>query len=619
MKNNSHSKGVKLLLAHALIAFLLLTGAVHAIYPHGLAFVMDMNLPTQVKVTYNHCFEVVSWFVIWLFFYILTRRMFFSIIATFMLLLVFLLGNMEKMRLLHSPLMVSDVSAVKELMHLKAMFSHYLLVLGLALGVVVLVGWLAWKKSRANAYLGEHQVVIALGFVLVLTLVLANRFAIGRFLKQRDLFFNKVNPVMSVFQYGGLATLVQAAVFVPDYKDISNYSKAAIARIIKKYGLDQSTAAPEPSSEPVNLIIVLTEAFTDPEEIGWQTTQDAIPAFHAARKKHGGRVLSPVLGGKSANAEFELLTGFSMRFTPANSIPYTDLIHRPIPSLARFLGKHDYLSMAIHVASLDFFNYKKVYELEGFTMFTTLWDKVPKADPMGLHASRQDLFQLIEKASTFHKPYFLFTFPNYTHGDWDYDAFADSELDILDPEQALAPEEKKRVKTYINALHYSDALFRDLIDHFSTSPDKTLIVMLGDHQPFLTGYRQKAWEKMVAKYGEGELAKVMTNYWVPVALWSNFQRPEENIELSMNFLPSYLIEQLGLEADGFYRFNQLLKDKIGVFSQVIKNSQGEYSFYVPPEYLEMARDYEMLQYDLLQGNNYFNQLITDGTDSTENN
>jgi len=597
-------------LAQIVTMFLVLWLLVKLVYPHGLATYLDIHLPTQFKMTYSYWFEIVSWFVLWLFLYLLSGRFLFSGVMILLLMLAFVAGNAEKIRLLHAPLMVSDVFALRELALQENMFSTYL---GYAAGVFaifVVAGWLAWKKSGKNTFVFQHQMVFVLGLLLLLLLVLANRFSISKYLVRKDLFFNKVNPVLSVFQYGGLATLVQSALFVPEYKDMVHYNRAAVRGIIEKYGLDSAADhSLDAVAEPVNLILVLTEAFTDPDEMGWQMTRDPLPAFHRVRKDHGGRILSPVLGGRSANAEFELLTGFSMRFTPANSIPYTDLIKNEIPSLARYLGQHGYLSMAVHIASLDFFNYKEVYEKQGFGMFTTLWDKAPKADPMGMHASREELFKLIVKASTFHQPYFLFTFPNYTHGDWRYDTFADSQLDVIDPENRLEGEEKERVKTYINALHYSDAFFQDLIDHFSRAKEKTLIVMLGDHQPFLEGYRQKAWKKMVEQYGEGELAKVMANYWVPVAMWSNFDRPRENRELSMNFMPSYLIEQLGLQPTGFYRFNQILKDKIGVFSWIIKDADGSYSFIVPPKFRQLVKDYELIQYDILQGKNYFGQLL----------
>lgn len=595
------------LLALGLIALLTLI-----VYPRGIAVYMGAKLPTHFPMTFHYGFEIASWFLLWLLVYFASSRFLFSLAVVMALYFALLLGNVEKMRLLHAPLMLTDVYAVKELARQKDMFASYLMQAGLFLAVALAVGWLLWKKSRPDPVVRQHRVTLLLSVVLVVMLIFANRFAIARFLAKRDLYFNKVNLVMSVFQYGGLATMLQGAFFVPPYKHMAHYNKRAVIQTMQRYGLLTSTDETSLPAEPINLIVVLAEAFTDPEEMGWQTTQDALPTFHQVRKEQGsGRLLSPVLGGKSANAEFELLTGMSMRFTPVNAIPYTDLIHNDIPSLARFLGQHGYLTMAIHVASLDFFNYKNVYRLAGFGMFTSLWDKAPKADPMGVHPSRQELFKLIARASEFHQPYFLFTFPNYTHGDWRYDTFADSQLDVIDPENRLQGEEKQRVKTYINALHYTDELFRDLIAHFSQKQEKVLIVMLGDHQPFLEGYRQKAWQRTVEQYGNNQATEILANYWVPVAIWSNFPRQRDDFAFSMNFMASYLIEQLGLQPTGFYRLNQILRDKIGVFSWVIRQPDGTYAFHVPPEYRQLIKDYELIQYDILQGENFFARLLAE--------
>ena len=592
------------------LAAAVIMALVHGVYPAGIMAYMHLNLPTNYPMTYSYWFEIASWYLLWMLLFFLSKRFWFSLAVVLLLFVGFVLGNMEKMRLLHAPLMLSDFAAIKELALQKNMFFKYL---GYVAGFFVLlavVGFFLWRKSFACKVVSRHQGTFILLWTLVLVLVLANRYAISDYLRKRDLFFNKVNPVLSVFQYGGLTTLLQAALFTPPYKELTNYNKQAVADVIRRYGL-ASPATVDAPDDPVNVVLVLTEAFTDPQEMGWETTTDAVPTFHAARQAQSGRLLSPVLGGRSANAEFELLTGFSLRFAPANSIPYTDLIKREIPSLARFLNQAGYLTMAIHVASLDFFNYKDVYKKLGFGMFTTLWDKAPKADPMGMHASRQDFFSLLAKASEFHKPFFIFTFPNYTHGDWRYDSFDDATLDVIDPDGLLQGEEKKRVKTYINALNYTDKLFQDLIAYFSRQPDKTMVVMLGDHQPFLEGYRQKVWQQAVAKYGKNELAKVQANYWVPVAIWRNYTpaRPPEDFEFSMNFMPSYLIQQLGLQPTGFYRFNQILRDKIGVLSWIIKGPDGDYSFQVPPAYRQYIKDYELIQYDVLQGKNYFGQLL----------
>ncbi len=596
---------------HMLVVILLIAIITWAVYPWGISTYMGIRLPTAFPVTYHYGFEIASWFFLWLLVYFLSARLGFSVVVLMALYLVFLQGNVEKMRLLHAPIMVSDITAIKELALQHDMFFRYMTYLISFAAIVSGLGIWSWRKSTPNRWLQAHQMVFVLLWLLVLMLVLANRYAIGGYLKRHDLFFNKVNPVMSVFQYGSLATLIQSALFVPPYKSMGGYNKQAVARVIERYGLDQGKEIEALPEQPVNLVVILTEAFTDPEEMGWQTTHDVLPTFRQARARHGGRLLSPVLGGRSANAEFELLTGLSLRLAPANSIPYTDLIRHDVPSIARFLSDRGYLTMAIHIATLDFFNYKSAYKHLGFAMYTTLWDRFPKTDPMGLHASREDLAKVLIEAAGYRRPFFIFTFPNYTHGDWRYDTFADSELDVIDPDGLLQGDERQQVKTYINALHYSDKLFQDLIAHFSRTKDRTMIVMLGDHQPFLDGYRQKAWQRAVDKYGKTEIARVNAGYWVPVAIWRNYEleEPPRPFVLSMNFMPSYLIEQMGLKPTGFFRFNQILREKIGVLSWIIRDKSGDYTFQVPPEFLQLVKDYELIQYDVLQGENYFEQLL----------
>ena len=110
---------------------------------------------------------------------------------------------------------------------------------------------------------------------------------------------------------------------VPD--EPKNYSMALVEKIFNEYNKKPKLVN---LNEPPNVIIFFIEAFSDPMKIGLETSYDVIPNFRKLSEQHtSGSVFSPVLGGRSANAEFELLTGLSMRFVTKGSIPYIDILN----------------------------------------------------------------------------------------------------------------------------------------------------------------------------------------------------------------------------------------------------------------------------------------------------
>src|SRR5690606_16308179 len=108
----------------------------------------------------------------------------------------------------------------------------------------------------------------------------------------------------------------------------SDYGEQQVARIIEKYNEE-----PYPlSNRKPHIIMVMSEAFWDPTEMeNVEFNQDPLPNFHALQEKYtSGNLLVPVFGGSTANTEFESLTGYSVNFLPAGSIPYFFYVKKPV-------------------------------------------------------------------------------------------------------------------------------------------------------------------------------------------------------------------------------------------------------------------------------------------------
>lgn len=82
-----------------------------------------------------------------------------------------------------------------------------------------------------------------------------------------------------------------------------------------------------------------------------------------------GRLYVSILGGNTANTEFEALTGNSLSLLSPAVIPYQNQVQHDMPSLARILEAQGYETMAMHPSGKKVWNREQVYAFFGFDTF----------------------------------------------------------------------------------------------------------------------------------------------------------------------------------------------------------------------------------------------------------
>ena len=122
-----------------------------------------------------------------------------------------------------------------------------------------------------------------------------------------------------------------------------------------------------------NIIVVMNEAFSDLSVIGdFQASEDYMPYFrslYGSENTISGNVFVSVLGGNTANTEFEFLTGDTMAFLPTGSIPYQQFISDELPALPELLREYGYTTTALHPYNSNGWRRDSVYPLLGFDDF----------------------------------------------------------------------------------------------------------------------------------------------------------------------------------------------------------------------------------------------------------
>jgi phosphoglycerol transferase MdoB-like AlkP superfamily enzyme len=540
-----------------------------------------------------------------LLFYLVSKRKLFSFATVVLFYVVFITSSVVKITYLNNPIFPVDFKQVDDLIRTKEVFLQFLPMILISLFFIFFIARImyVWSKKERRFWAREILLIILLTSpVIFITL---QPVTVESFLREKKVFLRKnADQVKLSIQSGMLNYFMQSLFLTGNYKEPPGYNKHRIVSIIQQYNLANVTNT-NTESAPANIIVLLVESLTDPYELGWKTTFDPLENFRNYREKyHKYSLLSPVLGGKSINAEFEALTGLSCVFTPPSSLPFREAVSSNIPSIPNQLKPHNYKSTAIQQVKMNGFGYERIFNYLGFDEVISMkqYTGIEK-DHLNRYSSVDALFKEVIRVSEASQKSFVYAFSNTTHSPWHEDHFPNTKLKLITTEN-VSKRVQQSINGYINAINDFDLALKQLIEHFEKKSEKTLIIVAGDHQPHMSSYR-----KMHASDDGTYTNQVLNEYTVPMLIWSNYslEPPKEKI-YSMNKLPALLFSIINIEPEGMIQLTLKLKNSIPVFGKImtegnvlVKNDETRYS--------QLVLDYELLQYDILYGNNYYQEYF----------
>lgn len=394
------------------------------------------------------------------------------------------------------------------------------------------------------------------------------------------------------------------------YLDVSkpgDYSVQKVQEILEPY----MEEAGETGSINPNIIVIMNEAFSDPAVLGdFETNVDYMPFIRSLEENTvKGNLLVSVKGGNTANSEYEFLTGNSMAFLPAGSVPYQQYIRGEMPTVASQLKNLGYDTFSIHPYRANGWNRNKVYEYFGFntSYFKESFTGAPIIREYTSDLATYQKVVDIYNSKTPGQPMFVFdvTMQNHSSYSKEYDNFK-PDVEVLGSNGGA-----KLLERYLSLIKISDEAFAQLIGYFSKVDEPTIILMFGDHQP--ADWVVAPIYSMNGINDQDSWSESMERYEVPFVLWANYDIDEETIEqeisydfseyntLSANYLSTLLFEVAGLPMSPFQSYmKDMMKDYPIVTSNMILDDQGTYFGVNTIQSLpEELKDYAILSYNHL--------------------
>lgn len=366
---------------------------------------------------------------------------------------------------------------------------------------------------------------------------------------------------------------------------------------------EQEVEKVETPEELPDIIAIMDETFSDPAVLGeFETNKDYMPFVHSILRGEVANTISgytdvSVLGGNTANSEFEFLTGNSMAFFPNGSVPYLQYIRDGISTIVPQLEEYGYTTYGTHPYRAKGWNREFIYDLMGFD-YRYFQGSFPFEDKLHNYVSDEaDFKSILEWRNNTEGPFFMFNVTMQNHSNYGGD------FDNFDP-QIVAKFKNtysnKYLNKYLSLMYETDQDVASLLSELSQSDRKTIVVFWGDHQPNDYVVRP-IYKEYGLDFDNQTYEQQQQRQKTPFFIWANYDIQEQtNVEISLNYLNILLFETAGLQLDEYQTFRKnLWQGQIPMMNAVgYRNDDGDLVEYddAPEEIQNLLNEYQNIQY-----------------------
>lgn len=499
-----------------------------------------------------------------------------------------------------TPVMASDIATVGTALEVadgyKIQFNFYT-----TLALVLLFDFIVIGRviKCEPVFKKGVQRLCGIAVMAVVSVVSFNSLVMTEFASNRGLYLSLFQPLRSYQRYGSIACFARSIeLSVPEKPE--GYSLEKVEEITSKYESDTV----DTSKKRPNVITIINEAFSDPKVLAdIKTNEDYMPFIHELMENGNtvsGTSYASIVGGQTANTEYEFLTGNSMAFLPKGTVAFQLYLRHAMPSLVTELKSEGYTgNSATHLQKARNYNRDKAYPLLGFDKFYDYTNMGVPFVKMRNNATDECTYDNIihdyeENREKSDAPYFAYTMTIQNHSSYDvpFDNFDDKRIVV---EDADAPD----LGYYLSLIKYSDEMFEDLVEYYKNVDEPTVILLTGDHQPRI--YDESMDSITNSEWREWSNEEMMRRYAVPFVIWANYDIDKKTIEkTSMNYLQTILMETIDGELTGFQKFQQDVMKEVPVLtSNGYWGADGK--FYSVDDknspYYDLIQEYAMLQYN----------------------
>lgn len=401
--------------------------------------------------------------------------------------------------------------------------------------------------------------------------------------------------------------------FIHSIKDLKTYPPEAYDEDRAREDLGQYSYRHIADDKKVNIISLMLESYNDFskfEDVDFNL--DPYKEFHSlqAESIHGG-LITNVFAGGTIDTERAFLTGYYSHpkyFTKTNSFVW-------------YLKEQGYRTEAMHPITGSFYNRRNINDYLGFDRYDHFDNKYNQYTDLYKEWSflrDEDFFDFIiegyENSKKDGVPYFNFSVTYQNHGP--YSDEAESELDYLVKKDHYNDRDYNIVNNYIEGIGQTDRALKKLFDYFRQEEEPTIIVVFGDHNPWL-GQDNSAYKMLNINLDLEEVEGFRNYYETPYLIWGNQAAKEvtgrdllgEGPSISPNFLMAEVFDYLGWEGNEYMQYISSVRDRLSVNHYMFFKENGKFTKELTEEGREAWQRFRKVEY--YYSNNFNDRALPD--------
>ena len=521
-----------------------------------------------------------------------------AFLASGVIVLGFSLGNYYKLRFRDDPLMFQDLKNFRDAAGITLEASYDLTpdkrvwggLLCLFLGTLFLLflvrGRLP-KRPRIAVTLLAALLCVPMGRACADDGIYANKTQNFDFINRwssTQLYFSKgfVYPFLHSIGEGGL-------------KAPEGYRASEAREILASY-----TPADLPEERKVDLIFIQLEAFADLSRFDGVEGIDfdrAYGAYHELEaESYAGNLVTNIFAGGTVNTERAVLTGYADQWNYRGNTN----------SYGWYLASQGYTAEGSHTSYDWFYNRKNVNRWLGlptYYFYENHYNEISEQATAPDNVLMPEIFHLYERnRDGSGGPYFSFNVTYQGHGPYDTEKvwrgnhFTDGRY---------SPETANIVDNYLGSVSDTAEQLQALADRFRTEDRPVLLVVFGDHKPWL-GYGNSAYHELGVNLNTSTREGFYNYYATRYFLWANGAAKAalgedftgEGPDVSSCFLMNLVFDLCGWQGDAWAQATTQVWRELPVLTTVGRYVQADGRLVETPDEAgqEALRRYQSIEY-----------------------
>ena len=541
--------------------------------------------------------NVVPIFSFLLIFYLLTKRLWTSYGINFIIISILGLINQNKLIYRDDVLKLEDFSLVFETWK---MLERYKVSISLVT-IFVLIVCILWGvylfNTRRKCEIKTKDRWLIIG--LIILFMITN----NHLVYQREFFWNKVGDKSNINQwvetrqcqirgliYPLIYTMYDGLETPPD-----GYKEKEVEEILSKYEEDTI-----PEDKKVNVIAIMLEAYNDfsvfEDEIPF--TEDIYKGWHEIENKSiHGRLVTTVFGGGTIETERAFLTG--MQKHPS--------YRKPTNSFVWYFKNNGYYTEALHPIIGSFYNRITADSNMGFDDFFYYENRLAAIQED--YMMDKEFFEVIkedfEKTKEEGKPLFSFSVTYQNHGPYFDEDYEGKEF-YFTKKNWMSDEVYNLINQYFSGVKETTLAAKDLVDYFDKEEEPVIVVMFGDHKPYL-GDNMVGYDELNIYINAFKEEGFLNTYSTPFIIHLN-ESAERLLscpssgdagDISPIYLMDEIFDVMGVNGSSFAQYLRDTKKSIPVITDTFINYKGKYEVFDKnsnPEAAKIIDEYKKVNY-----------------------